>query len=463
EGFTPEKLRRYQLRTILGSYNVNVPSTCSRADMLQLFRKHVEINREAILLRHKQEAEEKQKLQTKSPMGRGQRMRQRSRKFENSGIEIKTKTKPTSKRSIKTKKEEMLPQSQRETSKTASSQVFEPPSFTAEDSFASSDEDQWIAQKPKVLHKYRASPEVLPSHRSKSPEIALPDISQQHNVLLNVTNGHSTLQDQPEHESGGYSDDEDQDYCADSSDIEDSEDEVDDEDLNMEEVTLLLKDECVHDSKLGRYVMRAEKHIKRLLAQIQGETVYKHMLENHGREEAVSMKKTKVSNLVRVLVSDEKLKIPEDKQKEVMDIAMSDGEDYFGTEDANISIWRQLHLRFEQVKHGLLVFMCLLPVFILAVYSYQWYKASKKRMGICISNLLDILRDQSDKHSRDPAAFPDPGCPVSQLRGTVIDISNPQALDEWTKITEAVANHPHIQRRVYEIRGEPCEFWEFRN
>ncbi|KAI9316434.1 Man1-Src1p-C-terminal domain-containing protein [Dichotomocladium elegans] len=55
--FSPRSLRRYQLKTILKLYNIDVPPSARRAELVKLFQQHVESRREQILAEYKAEHE----------------------------------------------------------------------------------------------------------------------------------------------------------------------------------------------------------------------------------------------------------------------------------------------------------------------------------------------------------------------------------------------------------------------
>ena len=82
--FPPRSLKTYQLKTILASHNVAVPSRSKKADLIKLFQDHVAPRRDTIMAEYKQQQQEKQRQQKEDQdnLGRGRRQWTPSRRVK---------------------------------------------------------------------------------------------------------------------------------------------------------------------------------------------------------------------------------------------------------------------------------------------------------------------------------------------------------------------------------------------
>lgn len=73
--FPPRSLKTYQLKTILASHAIPVPSKAKKADLIKLFQENVEPRRDAIIAEYKEQQEQKERQQKEDEehLGRGRR------------------------------------------------------------------------------------------------------------------------------------------------------------------------------------------------------------------------------------------------------------------------------------------------------------------------------------------------------------------------------------------------------
>lgn len=311
ENFSVRSLRKYQLKEILAAHQIPYLQSITRIDLINLFKKNIEPRREEILREYKKKALEEQKAQNQEEFGRGHRThkpvkleedfqewpsRQHHKKaevvkdsdgfaipslpdrpkvpqfnaedsFASSDEEaVKAKPRPVKPKAIpkavpKAKKANVATpapsSSTATTTTTTNSKVrktkakFTPPSFNAEDSFASSDSEVDDVVKPRSNVSRKS-----PSPVEKSVEVKeemLPVVEPTVNDEAEVSNA----ADSPVLEE----EDDDADYNADGDNSDDEDEEIGE--VDKEELVQLYKDQSVPPeifySKEYRVTTRSQK------------------------------------------------------------------------------------------------------------------------------------------------------------------------------------------------------------
>ncbi|KAI9495963.1 Man1-Src1p-C-terminal domain-containing protein [Zychaea mexicana] len=240
---------------------------------------------------------------------------------------------------------------------------------------------------------------------------------------------------------------------------------------------LPVADECIQDSAIGRAVARAEKRIKSALARRQGQHVCDYV-SRFGTDEGLSMVHTKASD-IRQVVEDRYMsesKWSRDKLKQVLDSAFTslaadpkvhhweiDGEPYFGTEQAKLSMVCSVRMFFAEasprVKRIAVGVLAGIPILSFGWYNHMWHTRVQRHTKAKVFEAISLLKEQLEKHLTDPDGI-ERGLPVSQLRVKLTDVNKPGSVDEWVRISQNVQSHPQVRRAFREVAGEPCEYWE---
>ncbi|KAI7873915.1 hypothetical protein K492DRAFT_211870 [Lichtheimia hyalospora FSU 10163] len=280
--FPPRSLKTYQLKTILASHNVAVPSRSKKADLIKLFQDHVEPRRDSIIAEYKQQQQEKQRQQKEDQdnLGRGRRQWTPSRRVKEAMEMEESKKKQVVPRDdeekdprqpLRDKDGFVIPEVPAHKRNKPTSKE---PSFTAQDSFASSDEDLDKDRKmtrDKVKRKRPVTVQqqpVVPTRRSTRGTFTAQDsfASSDEDVDLSdkVKQLHQrraikTTQRRPappatptkskdKKDENSQEESEDEEYKADSSDNEEEELESMDQTNLADEVRWLVEDNIIHEA-----------------------------------------------------------------------------------------------------------------------------------------------------------------------------------------------------------------------
>ncbi|KAI7890420.1 uncharacterized protein EV154DRAFT_252033 [Mucor mucedo] len=203
---------------------------------------------------------------------------------------------------------------------------------------------------------------------------------------------------------------------------------------------LPIADDCVHNSALGKYIAKVERHIKYKLATEQGKATCEHLLAHPDHlPRDVPPTRVAVKDIMDDLNRSIQSHLPADKMEEILVIALS-----AVLEDPKVHYWEtENNERYLGTDHLI-----------------QQKMAAKQKVNKMIQAVTDQLKKQYDNHAKDPAKYPSPALSASELRSSIVDIHDAKTIRDWQKVLKQMMDHPHIRRSFVEQRGDPVEYWE---
>ncbi|KAI8970302.1 Man1-Src1p-C-terminal domain-containing protein [Mycotypha africana] len=241
---------------------------------------------------------------------------------------------------------------------------------------------------------------------------------------------------------------------------------------------LPIGDDCIQDSKLGKYVAKVEREIKRQLALRQGEAACEYLMTHpDADDESIPTARIPVNDILSKLRHTVEPFIPLTLLDEILLLALtsvledskvfyweSDNERYIGTSRAKFPMTcrlRRMYLKTPQeVRTAIIAVVLVLSSVYGVSKEYRKANAHKAKINKLVKDLTERLKEQYENHVKDSQAHPSPALPVSQLRSTVVDVNNSKTLNDWQQVAEQMESHPHIRKSFREVRGDPVEFWE---
>lgn len=84
-----------------------------------------------------------------------------------------------------------------------------------------------------------------------------------------------------------------------------------------------IADDCVHNSVLGKYVGKVERHIKQKLAAEQGKAMCEHLLAHPDSSEKIPPIRVAVKDILADLNATVKSHLPKERMQEILVIGLS--------------------------------------------------------------------------------------------------------------------------------------------
>ncbi|ORY90964.1 Man1-Src1p-C-terminal domain-domain-containing protein [Syncephalastrum racemosum] len=521
ERFSPRSLRRYQLKAILATYNISTPSHLSKTDLVKLYQEHVLSRKQEILRQYyenlgddedeEEEEEEEVNAQTRV-LDEPRSTRQRTRSMRQSEKPATTMTWKTSvKRTAPTTAKSRTVESQvrEEEDDEDEDEEFRVDPMEEEDEDDDDDtlEDDDISDTEAfmLLHDLQTPPDDIYGVKNKADPLAtlqsyhpsfvrllrgayfliavLCMVSLAIVVHARSTNGYCDTATDDDHRLSLFSLPSACIPCPDHGVCEHGE-------LQCQRLyerrrpfynpfgLLPIADECIQDSAIGKTVAKLEKKIKRELMTEQGNLVCFRTV--HGLTQTIGAEQIaqiKVEDIVTSIKEHEQFLLPSDTVDEVMAAALMsvltsphifywerDGKPYIGTDEPRFRMscrarlaWYWLPPRYKTI---VLAFLATLPVLLFGRYHYRYHVALKKNTEEKVKTMIEMLREQREKHAADPVKYPESGLTANQLRARVTSAHRPGALEEWKRLSKLLAMHMEIRKSFAETNGDPTEYWE---
>ncbi|KAG2202065.1 hypothetical protein INT47_006257 [Mucor saturninus] len=242
---------------------------------------------------------------------------------------------------------------------------------------------------------------------------------------------------------------------------------------------LPIADDCVHNSALGKYIAKVERHIKYKLATEQGKATCEHLLAHPDHlPRDVPPTRIAVKDIMDDLNRSIQSHLPADKMEEILVIALSavledpkvhyweteNNERYLGTDHCKYTFSCQAKRLYKSIPTKVKAYILLSTVGLSALAILfkviRQKMAAKQKVNKMIQAVTDQLKKQYDNHAKDPAKYPSPALSASELRSSIVDIHDAKTISDWQKVLKQMMDHPHIRRSFVEQRGDPVEYWE---